>query len=343
MEQESLEDAILRENIKSYDYNEFSNPEQIGKGGFGTVYKSNWKDRTVALKKLNIMPVNEKTIVKEHSKNILVHQEKMLIADFGLAKDEASNKTSSSIFHGMVEYIDPKFFEAVPYEYSKKSDIYSLGVILWEISSGKPPFQSFGDKNIFPNPGIALCIRIREGLRESLIDRTPEPYNQLYKKCWDYDPDQRPESNDISKELGDLWKEAIVNFIIINMINVIRQICFNYNLNRRSLEEISKKLKDLQDLSKQEKKTFGFISKYIVIDYIIQPFFNHLFNFFCPPVTISSHHYIIRLFFSFIICYIIILLFFFLSFLFFYCFFILFLILFFFLIALCHVNNAPSA
>ncbi|CAG8836143.1 34600_t:CDS:1, partial [Racocetra persica] len=50
-----------------------------------------------------------------------------------------------------------------------------------------------------------------------------------------------------------LWKEEIVKFIIDNMIIVISQICWNHNLNQhQSLEEISKQLKDLHDLSKQE-------------------------------------------------------------------------------------------
>ncbi|RIB09066.1 kinase-like domain-containing protein, partial [Gigaspora rosea] len=76
-----------------------------------------------------------------HSKNILVHDGKLLIADFGLSKDETS-KTSNASVHGMQAYIDPQCFENITYKRSKKSDIYSFGVILWEISSGKPPFQS---------------------------------------------------------------------------------------------------------------------------------------------------------------------------------------------------------
>ncbi|RIB18136.1 hypothetical protein C2G38_2037156 [Gigaspora rosea] len=69
------------------------------------------------------------------------HDERLLIADFGLSKDETS-KTSNVSVHGVQAYIDPQCFENVSYKCRKKSGIYSFGVILWEISSGRPLFQS---------------------------------------------------------------------------------------------------------------------------------------------------------------------------------------------------------
>src|SRR6266542_5740576 len=47
-----IEDGIRRRYINYHEYNEFQNPECIGKGGFGNVYKTNWKssNTVVALK-----------------------------------------------------------------------------------------------------------------------------------------------------------------------------------------------------------------------------------------------------------------------------------------------------
>ncbi|KAF0476163.1 kinase-like protein [Gigaspora margarita] len=80
---------------------------------------------------------------------------------------------------------------------NKKSDIYSFGVILWEISSGRPPFESVkisGGTNI---RDIAILIQIRQGIREQPIEGTPNSYIQLYKRCWDYNPDLRPSIEEI--------------------------------------------------------------------------------------------------------------------------------------------------
>ncbi|RIB14913.1 kinase-like domain-containing protein [Gigaspora rosea] len=76
-----------------------------------------------------------------HSKNILIHQGKSKIAGFGPSKQ--INKTLNSVAHEMLAYVEPQCFTIPKYTRDKKSDIYSFGVILWEISSGSPPFWSF--------------------------------------------------------------------------------------------------------------------------------------------------------------------------------------------------------
>jgi serine/threonine protein kinase len=104
----------------------------------------------------------------------LVHQDSIKLADFGISKriDEASTRSHSTL-RGEVPYIDPKVANGniIPNE---KSDVYSIGVLLWEISSGNPPFCG-------TNYDFSLMYKIsQEGRRETPIPNTPDDYLNLY-------------------------------------------------------------------------------------------------------------------------------------------------------------------
>ncbi|RIB15128.1 kinase-like domain-containing protein, partial [Gigaspora rosea] len=129
-----------------------------------------------------------------HSNNILIHESKPKITDFGLSKQINETSKTSTAF-GMPAYVEPQFLIDQTYKRDKKSDIYSFGVILWEISSGRPPFQNFELKM------VKLYIHLYEGNREKPIEDTPPQYIELYKQCWDEDPANRPEAKTILNTL----------------------------------------------------------------------------------------------------------------------------------------------
>src|SRR2546423_1300247 len=107
-----------------------------------------------------------------------------MIADLGLSKQITVEATSNSIVYGMLAYTEPQCFKKNDYKRDEKSDIYSLGVLLWEITSGYPPFPKISVHS--------LSYQIAMGLREQPIDGTPLDYVNLYQKCWDDDPNLRP-------------------------------------------------------------------------------------------------------------------------------------------------------
>src|SRR3954447_9484470 len=115
----------------------------------------------------------------------------MMITDFGLSKSLDNNE--HSVVGGMVGYIEPQCFIDSTYKRDKASDIYSLGVLLWEISSGRPPFNNMTI--------LDIAREVVQGKREAPINDSPPAYVKIYQMAWDVNPMNRPTINTIREEL----------------------------------------------------------------------------------------------------------------------------------------------
>ncbi|RGB29129.1 kinase-like domain-containing protein [Rhizophagus diaphanus] len=74
--------------------------------------------------------------------------------------------------------------------YTPSSDIYSFSMIMWEFTSGIPPFNNRAHD-------IQLSLSICKGERPEIIENTPQCYVDLMKKCWDGDLLKRPSSKEV--------------------------------------------------------------------------------------------------------------------------------------------------
>src|SRR3954465_9524163 len=120
----------------------------------------------------------------------------MIVTGFGL---EDNNETSR--VGGMVRYIEPQCFINSSYKRDKASDIYSLGVLLWEISSGRPPFNNMGI--------LDIAREVVQGKREAPITGSPSAYVTIYQMAWDSDPKKRPTINKVRENLERLQSEHL--------------------------------------------------------------------------------------------------------------------------------------
>ena len=112
------------------------------------------------------------------------------ITDLGLCgpvDEESSNK-----IYGIVSYIAPEVLQGK--KKTKESDVYSVGMLMWEIFAGYPPFDDRAHN-------YHLILQICEGLRPPISPEIPEDYAQMMQKCWDADPSKRP-------NIDDLWRFA---------------------------------------------------------------------------------------------------------------------------------------
>lgn len=141
--------------------------------------------------------------------NIIISKEgKVKVTDFGIAKATSSNTISTNVM-GSVHYTSP---EQARGGYSDaKSDIYSLGITMYEMITGQLPFD--GDSTV----SIALK-HLQEDITEpsELVDDIPYSLEQIILKCTQKSPDRRYANiSQLEKDLRRSLAEPDGDFVVI--------------------------------------------------------------------------------------------------------------------------------
>ena len=114
------------------------------------------------------------------------------IADFGWTRLKSKKMTKKI---GTFQWMAPEVLTSQ--DYTEKADVFSYGIILWEIASRKPPYKNIS--------GITVATRVvSNNLRPPIDDSYPKPFSELMAKCWDRNPENRPRFKEIIHILNSM-------------------------------------------------------------------------------------------------------------------------------------------
>eukprot|EP01125_Pyxidicula_operculata_P008052 TRINITY_DN2723_c0_g2_i1.p1 TRINITY_DN2723_c0_g2~~TRINITY_DN2723_c0_g2_i1.p1 ORF type:complete len:520 (-),score=121.37 TRINITY_DN2723_c0_g2_i1:64-1623(-) len=117
------------------------------------------------------------------------------ICDFGLSAFQFTKTLQDNgVAPGTPLWMAPEVLQGQPL--SEKADIYSYGIVLWEMLTGKEPFEEHDDYNTFVK---AVC---EEGERPSLPEDMHPCLKKLLEDCWQPKADKRPSFEEIIARLN---------------------------------------------------------------------------------------------------------------------------------------------
>ncbi|CAB5367057.1 unnamed protein product [Rhizophagus irregularis] len=208
----------------------------------------NWQNKLFTL--LNIINglkeihQNQRVHGDFHAGNILFSNSSIVyISDMGLCKD-VSNVDKTNIY-GVIPYMAPEVLRGKPY--TQAADIYSFGMIMYFVATGRQPFVNCAHDKV-------LALDICKGSRPEINEpEAPKCYIELMNKCWNSNPNNRPNVTEVGKSIS----------LLLNSIYVAEN------------NEIEIKLKKQKNLEKQFFYLLKIIKKllihrlFIFLDYLI--------------------------------------------------------------------------
>lgn len=121
------------------------------------------------------------------------------LAGFELSKTQTSisreTKGTKAERVNSTAYVSPQGLENVFHKYDIKAEIYSFGIVLWEIATGKIPFEGYNSKTILQQVAV-------DRQQEPLGEDCPLELQKIIDECRAYEPSRRPSVNGILEKLS---------------------------------------------------------------------------------------------------------------------------------------------
>lgn len=141
-------------------------------------------------------------------------ENRVKVCDFGLSRYTQGSGDNSTLgkLRGTYAYSAPEVYHGKPY--STKSDVYSIGVIMWELvarvinKSYLRPYKEYKHLRIDFQIIIASA---KKGIRPTIPASCPASLRALIVRCWDALPDPRPTADEALTELQQIHEEYLAN------------------------------------------------------------------------------------------------------------------------------------
>jgi serine/threonine protein kinase len=156
---------------------------------------------TTELKKIHSKELIHRNL---HIGNILRYKNVFSLSDVGFCKPANYKELENAEYnkYGVLSSLAPEILRGQ--DYTKASDIYSLGIVMYVVISSTPPYYDVAHDE-------RLALKICEGLRPRFNIRVPQLILHLIKRCLDTNPSNRPETKEITETLHE-WSLGLKNY-----------------------------------------------------------------------------------------------------------------------------------
>ncbi|KAE8659297.1 Serine/threonine protein kinase, putative isoform 2 [Hibiscus syriacus] len=185
-----------------------------------TEYMVNGSLRNVLIKKDRSLDCRKKIIISMdaafgmeylHSKNIvhfdlkcdnlLVNLKDLQrpickVADFGLSRVKRNTLVSGGV-RGTLPWMAPELLNGNNTHVSEKVDVYSFGILMWEILTEEEPYAHM-------HCGAIIGGIVQNTLRPPIPEHCDPDWRKLMEQCWSHDPKSRPSFTEIANRLQSM-------------------------------------------------------------------------------------------------------------------------------------------